>query len=153
MELLRDLIGYPTYDIDLGIIDTDDMKYINRETRGVNASTDILSFQMHPALEPGVLSDPDYDIPECYTLGEMFLCWEYVVDVTKKDMEVEYEEERGASGIMASMTRPEERVIPLLIHGILHLVGYDHVEDGDWEVMVDKEEELWKKFCERMELV
>ena len=38
-----------------------------------------------------------------------------------------------------------EEFARLLIHGILHLMGYDHIKDEDHEVMVKKEEELLKK--------
>ena len=34
----------------------------------------------------------------------------------------------------------------LFIHGVLHLIGYDHETEGDYELMVSKEEELIKKF-------
>ena len=33
----------------------------------------------------------------------------------------------------------------MVIHGIRHLVGYDHIEDDDYEVMIAKEEEILNK--------
>lgn len=31
----------------------------------------------------------------------------------------------------------------LIIHGLLHLIGYDHINDSDWKKMKVKEDELW----------
>ena len=33
----------------------------------------------------------------------------------------------------------------LLVHGMLHLVGHDHEEDDEYELMVSKEEEILKE--------
>ena len=38
-----------------------------------------------------------------------------------------------------------ERIVFLIIHGILHLLGYDHIKDKDWKVMKKKEAELWRR--------
>ncbi len=37
-----------------------------------------------------------------------------------------------------------QRNLVLIIHGILHLLGYDHVKEKDWIVMSRKEEVVWK---------
>lgn len=37
-----------------------------------------------------------------------------------------------------------EEILFLIIHGILHLLGYDHVRRKDWVRMRKKEEELWQ---------
>ena len=47
-------------------------------------------------------------------------------------------------GAMANIYDAEKRIHLLLVHGMLHLVGYDHIEDDDYEVMVAKEEEVLK---------
>jgi hypothetical protein len=57
----------------------------------------------------------------------------------------EEEEERGVSGAMARIFDPETRVNMLLVHGMLHLVGYDHEEDDEYEVMVTREEEILRE--------
>lgn len=72
-----------------------------------------------------VLSFPDTE--EDY-LGDIFISLDKV-----KLQAVEYEHSEM------------EEFARLLIHGILHLVGYDHIKDEDHEVMVKKEEELLKK--------
>ena len=43
---------------------------------------------------------------------------------------------------MATVFRMEDRLPLLLIHGILHLVGYEHETEEDWIRMTDKEDEL-----------
>ena len=59
--------------------------------------------------------------------------------------EEEEEEERGVSGAMAKVFDPETRINMLLVHGLLHLVGHDHEEDDEYEVMVGKEEEILRE--------
>ncbi|CAM9594755.1 unnamed protein product [Chrysoparadoxa australica] len=55
------------------------------------------------------------------------------------------EGERGVSGAMANVYDLQERIELLTVHGLCHLVGYDHETDEDYELMVEKEEEVMKK--------
>ncbi len=50
--------------------------------------------------------------------------------------------DRGVSGAMAKITTANERLPLLMIHGLLHLLGYDHETDTDCEDMVRMEEML-----------
>ena len=43
---------------------------------------------------------------------------------------------------MADISDPEQRIRMLLVHGMLHLVGYDHIDDDDYEEMIAREEEI-----------
>ena len=118
----------------------------------------------------GTLVDPEFNIPEYYCLGDMMIDVPYVMRRIEEDKlynesesgheDDEYDDEeydddddeedyvgdddRGVSGAMATIYDPEERIQLLLVHGMLHLVGYDHIEDDDYEVMVTKEEEIVK---------
>ena len=65
---IRRLLGYDTYDVTLILVDDDEMKSVNRESRGMNEPTDILSFPFHAAKSPGVLEDIQFDIPDYYML-------------------------------------------------------------------------------------
>ena len=65
---IRRLIGYDTYDVTLILVDDDEMQSINKESRGIDAPTDILSFPFHGAVEAGVLEDVKFDIPDYYML-------------------------------------------------------------------------------------
>ena len=113
--------------------------------------TDILSFQFNEAVKPGELQPPEFDIPDYYTLGDILVDVEYVMRRCKEDQEInesgEYEDDeddRGVSGAMATVYDPEQRINMLLVHGMLHLVGYDHEGDDDYEEMVTREEEILK---------
>lgn len=80
-------------------------------------------------------------------LGDMIISIDYVIAQCKDDeLNSSHSEERGASGAMAKCGTVQERIPYLLIHGLLHLQGYDHESDEDYELMVRKEEELIAKF-------
>ena len=173
---LRDLIGYRTYDVTLMLVDDDEMRRTNLETRGIDAPTDVLSFPFQDAVEigtgegegggemttttttrrtPGVLADPEFDVPDYYSLGEMMVDVPYVIRRCEEDLAAGAVggdgdgDERGVSGAMATVADPEERIHMLLVHGMLHLVGYDHIKDEDYWPMVEREEELLAALRER----
>jgi probable rRNA maturation factor len=142
------IIGYESYDVTLLLVDDEEMRETNLESRGIDAPTDILSFPFHFAVEPGLLEEPEFDIPDYYTLGDMVLDVPYVMRRCKEDMEElsdEDEVERGVSGAMAPIEDPVTRIHMLLVHGMLHLVGYDHEDDDEYEEMVEKEEEVLRE--------
>jgi probable rRNA maturation factor len=144
---IRSILGYDKYSVTLSLVDDEEMQEINLQTRQVDSPTDILSFPFHNAAEPGVLEKPQFDIPDLYTLGDMLVDVPYVIRQCQEDEEWEYEEddERGVSVAMSTVFDPEQRLHMLLVHGMLHLVGYDHIEDDDYELMVAKEEEIMKE--------
>lgn len=51
---------------------------------------------------------------------------------------------------MAEVFTLEERIPLLLIHSILHLLGYDHETDADWELMTARETEVMEKYYEAL---
>lgn len=128
------------------------MRETNLESRGIDAPTDILSFPFHCHEKPGLLNEPEFDIPDYFTLGDMVVDVPYVIrrcqeDIVDADRNIDMrdEVERGVSGAMADEADPVKRIHMLLVHGMLHLVGYDHIEDDDYDEMVEREEELLKK--------
>lgn len=125
------------YEAELNVILTDNasIHQINLETREIDRPTDVLSF---PTLEyevPGdfsVISEEDsYDFnPDT---GELML-GDIVISVEK------VEEQAEAYG------HSEERELGFLIaHSMLHLFGYDHMEDEERIVMEKKQEEILKR--------
>eukprot|EP00535_Pseudo-nitzschia_heimii_P001307 CAMPEP_0197179104 /NCGR_PEP_ID=MMETSP1423-20130617/4166_1 /TAXON_ID=476441 /ORGANISM="Pseudo-nitzschia heimii, Strain UNC1101" /LENGTH=297 /DNA_ID=CAMNT_0042628967 /DNA_START=214 /DNA_END=1107 /DNA_ORIENTATION=+ len=177
VQRISKILGYETYDATLLLVEDEEMRETNFESRGINSPTDILSFPFHCCHEneAGHLEEPDFDIPDYYTLGDMVVCVPYVIRRCKEDLllhnqsemvrsgssgETSQEEgmkhkndtegdfslveenDRGVSGAMAWVQNPEKRIRMLLVHGMLHLVGYDHIEDDDYIEMVEREEEI-----------
>ena len=64
---------------------------------------------------------------------------------SSKQQEYEDDDDRGVSAAMSTVFDPEQRLHMLLVHGMLHLVGYDHIEDDDYELMATREEEIMKE--------
>ena len=105
--------------------DEDGIQYLNKSTRGVDSVTDVLSYPSFDGIKGEILT------PEkCATalegkyifLGSIVLCEEKVKAQA---------EEYGHS-------EDREREY-LIIHGLMHLFGYDHMTDDDKKEMRDKE--------------
>jgi probable rRNA maturation factor len=155
---IRKAIGYETYDVTLLFVGDKKMMETNWQSRKQKKTTDILSFPFHEASRPGRLYPPQFeDIAEYYNLGDMVIDVPFVMRQCDEDRDYyenpdDYEvdtdgaddDDRGVSGAMARVYDPEKRIHMLLVQGMLHLVGYDHIEDEDYELMVAKEEELLK---------
>ena len=104
-------------DIELSLIlvDINGIHNINKEYRGIDRPTDVISF---------CLEDEEDD----KYLGDIFVCIEKVYEQSK-----EYNHSK------------EREFAFLVVHGILHLLGYDHMNKEDEEKMFTKQEELLKK--------
>lgn len=122
------------YEAEVNVILTDDeaIREINREHRGIDAPTDVLSF---PMVDYGRPSDfdhveeaaEDYFNPET---GELVL-GDVVVSVDKVE---EQAEKYGHS---------QTRELAFLVaHSMLHLCGYDHMEDEERKVMEERQREI-----------
>lgn len=110
------------------------IKKLNKQTRGINKVTDVLSF---PTLlsDDGTVIDKKlskknfpYDInPETgnIMLGDIIICLPRCIAQSRK----------------YGTTKVRE-ICYLSVHGLLHLLGYDHIEDKDKKKMRQKEEEI-----------
>ena len=105
------------------------------------------------------VDDESSSIHDFKNLGDMFISLDYIQAVINEDIIAakESESKEGESineetiGVSYAMSKTEDlptRVHLLLIHGILHLVGYDHIVDGEYKEMVNKEEEIILKLKE-----
>ena len=112
------LLGYRKAELSVLFVGPVRMRTLNRTYRGIDRATDVLSFSLS---EGQAHPDPEG------VLGDIVVC----VAVA----------ERQAREIGHSF---EEEIRRLLIHGLLHLIGYDH-EGGKEEKrrMEKKEGELW----------
>lgn len=127
----------PSFELLLTITVTDNeaIKSVNREQRNIDKPTDVLSFPMLFYKEPEVLENPlsqwDYD-PETnkVVLGDILISHEKVR---------EQAEEYGHTF--------QKELCYLTLHGILHLFGYDHMEEEDKKVMRQKEKDILAKIA------
>lgn len=159
IQIIRDILGYPKYEVSLTFVDDDEMTKLNLEYLEKNKSTDILSFPFDDELviEPGKLDKPMFDIPDLYHLGDMVISVPYVLKQIENDLTLEdYSgfgddiDDRGIAYLLPKLPKLEDRVCALLVHGMLHLVGYDHIIDEDYELMVVREEDVWKELKVRL---
>ena len=101
-------------DIELLVVRNDEIRILNKEHRKIDKATDVLSFPL------------EYDFVNM-PLGSIVISTDFVEEKSK-----EYGHEFN------------EEFSLLFIHGILHLLGYDHeVDNGEHR---NKEEELIKQF-------
>ncbi len=99
------------------------MAVLNRVYRGKNKETDVLSFA--PDLE--TLAPKAKAIERSY-LGDIVICTAFAKREAKR---------RGMS--------PEEELIRLFVHGVLHLRGYDHANEDDEIKMFEIQERIVEK--------
>lgn len=109
--------------LDVRITDDDRIHELNREYRGVDAPTDVLSFPLEPTesesvafvLPPGAVRH----------LGDLVISWPRAV---AQAAEYGHSVEREAAY--------------LAVHGLLHLLGYDHERPDEARIMRGREETI-----------
>ncbi len=114
--------------VELVFSDAESMRELNNSTRGVDRVTDVLSYPTLDNIRGVVLKRED-----CVTeldgkyifIGSIVLCEE---KIRSQAEEYGHGEERERNY--------------LIIHGLLHLFGYDHMTDEDKKQMRDKEKEV-----------
>lgn len=125
-QLVLDALGYSDFDLGIWLTSNKMIHKYNKEYRGKDKPTDVLSFPYHTELKAGqrikVKTEEDKN------LGDLIIAPEYVMhDLPKWN------------------TTFEKHMQRLLVHGICHLLGYDHIEDTDYKIMHRKEMALLKK--------
>lgn len=136
----------PNSEVSVSFVDDATIAQLNEEYRGKEGPTDVLSFECDGA-------DDDWDDfcdvpPEGFGEGEggggeggeevPFLLGDIIIAVDV------VERQTGIFG-----TTFEGEMSLLLVHGLLHLCGYDHIEDDEAEVMEAREAELLGAWAER----
>src|SRR3990167_2302329 len=111
-QKILDIIGYQDYELNILITNNRTIRVYNKKFRSIDKPTDILSFSYYP----------DYNDNE-KILGDLILSAEYILrEATKAQIPF------------------KERLVVLLVHGVCHLLGYDHVHDKDYRRMRAKEQ-------------
>ncbi len=142
--VINDLYGYKSYkylnkvinysldklnvenkSVSIILVDEKYIKNINKEYRGKDQITDVISF---------AFLDNEM-IPDESLLGDIYICIPRM-----KEQAINY----GHS---------EKRELSFLaIHGILHLLGYDHINEKDEKIMFELQDEILNELNIRREL-
>ncbi|MCC0781584.1 rRNA maturation RNase YbeY [Clostridioides sp. ES-S-0108-01] len=129
IEKIKDIIlecldyeGYDdNYEVSLSFVDNKEIHELNREYRGVDRVTDVLSFPL--------LSDDFDDVElEEESLGDIVVSLERALEQS-----IEYNHSF------------EREVCFLICHSMFHLLGYDHDTDENAKEMREKEEHILNK--------
>ena len=111
----------PSTEVSLVLASDEYIHALNREYRGIDTPTDVLSFALNEGDEPVV-----FDGPEEILLGDIIISMD---TATRQATEYGHSLER--------------ELAYLTVHGILHLLGYDHmVEEEKWEMRREEERVL-----------
>ncbi len=124
LEAVASLNGLPQEaEVDVTIVDDAEIHSMNREYRGMDRPTDVLSFALDEDCE-------DEDEPELIGGPEEHLYGDIIISA---ETALRQAEEYG-HGLEREMTY-------LAVHGMFHLLGYDHMTEEDKAEMRAKEEE------------
>lgn len=105
-------------EVSISLVSVDEIHELNREYRGIDAPTDVLSFECDSPWG-------DYAPGEPIEVGDVVICTD-VVDGQRAQFGTTFEQE-------ASL---------MLVHSILHLLGYDHMEAEERVEMEALEKEI-----------
>lgn len=103
-------------------VDKETIHSINRDYRGVDRVTDVISFALHDNDECEFTEESEIE------LGDIFIC---------VDRAIEQASDYGHS--------VEREIGFLAVHGYLHLCGYDHMTEEDEKVMFARQDEILNK--------
>lgn len=119
-ELLE--VENPVFNVVL--VDEDRIREINREYRDKDSVTDVISFAFEES--------DNIHVENLRFLGEIYICVKRAEEQAK---------EYGHSF--------KREICYLTVHGLLHLLGYDHMKEEDKKVMRDLEERILEKYDTR----
>lgn len=121
------------FEISLLFVDNDEIREINNETRNIDKETDVLSFPMLDYPKDRVFKDvyKNYEFDETYMDGEELVLGDIVLSLEKA---LEQSNEYNHSF--------KREALYLVVHSVLHLLGYDHMEEDEKKVMRKREEDI-----------
>ncbi|MEZ5757365.1 MAG: rRNA maturation RNase YbeY [Emcibacteraceae bacterium] len=118
--------NFSLLELSIVLCDNQLIHQLNKDFRYQDKPTNVLSFNGLGADEIELYLKSDHKATEHpYSLGEIYIAYE-IMEQEAKEAEISF----------------EDHFTHLVIHGILHLLGYDHIEDQDAEVMENLESSL-----------
>lgn len=135
-EIVSFALGHEDFcyeaEINLTLTDNEGIHILNRQYRGVDAPTDVLSFPMISFDEPGDFSalEDDYEDNFNPDTGEILL----------GDIILSVDRVRSQAKEYGHSERREYAF--LIVHSVLHLLGYDHMTDEEAAQMEEKQRQI-----------
>ncbi|MGL6016230.1 MAG: rRNA maturation RNase YbeY [Selenomonadaceae bacterium] len=117
------LYGLKNAEVSITLTNNEHIHELNLRYRGIDRPTDVLSFALNEGEEPEIFDGPAVDV-----LGDIIISVERTVEQAA---------EYGHS--------VQREIAFLTVHGMLHLLGYDHMEEADRIEMRREEEFVMKK--------
>lgn len=108
-------------EISVSFVNNDEIQELNKEYRGLDKETDVLSFPMEE---------------EFFIEGAPYLLGDVIISLEKA---LEQSREYGHSLI--------REISYLTTHSIFHLLGYDHIDEEEKDVMRSKEKEIMRRLA------
>ena len=118
-----ELYGLKNAEVSITLTNNEHIHELNLRYRGIDRPTDVLSFALNEGEEPEIFDGPAVDV-----LGDIIISVERTVEQAA---------EYGHS--------VQREIAFLTVHGMLHLLGYDHMEEADRIEMRREEEFVMKK--------
>ena len=135
-EIVAEALDYEgcLYEAEVSVVltDNEEIRRLNKEYRDIDRPTDVLSFPMLEYPAPSDFSQAEEGYEDCFNpeSGELML-GDIMISVDK------VEEQAAKYG------HSQERELAFLTaHSMLHLFGYDHMEDGERIVMEEKQRKI-----------
>ena len=110
-------------EIGVTVVDADEIRQLNADYRGNDSVTDVLSFPQYDDMDE--FADDLTDDSVTALIGDVVICYDRVLS----------QAEEFGTGVTREF-------VYLFTHSILHLMGYDHMEEDERRVMRAREEEI-----------
>lgn len=117
--------------LSLSLVDDEGIRAINKTWRGIDAATDVLSF---PTLDLAPDRLFDQNAPESREAWDVEAGAFYLGDIIISVQRAKEQAERFGHGLLRELSY-------LFVHGVHHLLGYDHLKPEDQQIMRRHEED------------
>ena len=131
-EVAADVLGedFSFVNVSLNFVSENEIKRLNNQFRQIDKVTDVLSFPLLEKQASQKLTDFDSErVDGVLFLGDIVLCKKKAISQAK---------EFGHS--------TKREICFLALHGLLHLLGYDHIQEEDEKLMQEKANKILEKF-------
>lgn len=123
VEMVGKLYGVETAEVSVTLTDNAYIHTLNRQYRNIDRPTDVLSFALNESEEPEIADGPEVNV-----LGDIIISVERAREQAK---------EYGHS--------LQREIAFLTVHGMLHLLGYDHMEEEERREMEQEQRFVMEK--------